>query len=443
MSEERIIELLELHNYKLLKKELETIHPIDLAEILENLEYKKLITVYRLLGKEDATDTFTYMNSDMQELLINGLSDIEVKEVMDEMALDDTVDVLEEMPADIVDRVLEVTDEETRNQINIFLNYPEDSAGSIMTVEYIALSKEMTVAEAIRKIRCVGIDKETIYTCYVTDRRKLIGCVDVKDMLTSSDGKEIGEIMDENMIYAHTSDDQEDVAKSIKKYGLLAIPIVDHEQCMVGIVTVDDAMLVLQGETTEDISMMAAVSPSELSYFGTGVFRHARNRSMWLLILMLSSTITGMILTYYESALAAMPILVSFIPMLMGTSGNAGSQSATLIIRGLAVDEICFRDLFKVITKEFWISIIVGSFLAIANGIRVYVMYQDLYLAIAIGITLLGTIMLAKIIGSTLPLIAQKCHMDPALMAAPLITTLVDAGSILVYFAVVTRVFAI
>ena len=295
LTEDEIKEMLENRQYKELKEQLESnMYPVDLAEILEDFDQKQLVMIFRLLAKEEAAETFTYMNSDMREILINALTDSELEEVMEEMYLDDTVDVLEEMPANVVDRLLMVTDEETRVQINQLLQYPEDSAGSIMNVEYIALRKEMTVAESILKIRQVGLNRETIYTCYVTEKRKLIGLVDVKELLTTSESKTVEEIMETNMLYAHTTDDQEEVALTIRKYGLIALPIVDHEMCMVGIVTVDDAMDVLQEETTEDISIMAGVNPNEESYFGTTVMEHVKSRIPWLLFLMLSATVTQM-----------------------------------------------------------------------------------------------------------------------------------------------------
>ena len=293
MKKEQVEELLEKREFKELKELLETMHPVDIVEILEDIEQRQMILIFRLLAKEEAAEVFTDMNSDMREYLINALTDSELEEVMDEMYLDDSVDVLEEMPANVVDRLLSVTDEETRQKINALLQYPEDSAGSIMNVEYISLRKEMTVEDAILKIRQVGINRETIYTCYVTEKKKLIGAVDVKDLLTAGESRLIEEIMDENVLCARTLDDQEEVASKIRKYGLVAIPIIDHENCLVGIVTVDDAMLVMQEETTEDISMMAGVSPNEDSYFGTSVFQHAKNRSLWLMLLMLSATVSG------------------------------------------------------------------------------------------------------------------------------------------------------
>lgn len=442
MDSGQIIRLLEAHNFKQLKEELETVHPVDIVDILEELDKKQRTLVFRLLAKEEAAEVFTDMNSDMREDLINALTDSELEEVMDEMYVDDTVDVLEEMPANVVDRILTVTDEETRQKINALLQYPEDSAGSIMNIEYISLRKEMTVAEAILKIRQVGINKETIYTCYVTEKRRLIGMVDVKDLLTAGESRLIEEIMDENVLYARTLDDQEKVANMINKYGLVAIPIIDHENCLVGIVTVDDAMLVLQDEATEDISIMAGVSPNEDSYFETSVLRQVRNRTPWLMLLMLSATVTGEILGYYENAMATMPILITFIPMLMGTGGNCGSQSSTLIIRGLAVGEIEFSDIFKVIFKEIRVAVVVGALLAFVNGIRICIMYdRDIMLAVALGVTMIAVVTIAKCIGCILPLIAKKIGIDPAIMAAPLITTITDTCTILVYFNIVTSVF--
>ena len=443
LTEDEIKEMLENRQYKELKEQLESnMYPVDLAEILEDFDQKQLVMIFRLLAKEEAAETFTYMNSDMREILINALTDSELEEVMEEMYLDDTVDVLEEMPANVVDRLLMVTDEETRVQINQLLQYPEDSAGSIMNVEYIALRKEMTVAESILKIRQVGLNRETIYTCYVTEKRKLIGLVDVKELLTTSESKTVEEIMETNMLYAHTTDDQEEVALTIRKYGLIALPIVDHEMCMVGIVTVDDAMDVLQEETTEDISIMAGVNPNEESYFGTTVMEHVKSRIPWLLFLMLLATVTQMIMNSYESALAIMPQLAGFVPMLTGTGGNCGSQSSTLVIRGLAVGEIELRDLLKVIWKEIRIAVCISIVLAVVNGLRIMLMGQgDALMAFTIGLTMACTVVIAKVVGCTLLLIAKRVCLDPAIMATPLISTLVDISTISVYFAIVSAVF--
>lgn len=442
LNSEILLELLDAREFKKLKEKLENMHPVDIVEVMEEVGERQRVLMFRLLAKEEAAEVFTDMNSDMREDLINALTDSELEEVMEEMYVDDTVDVVEEMPANVVDRLLKATDEETRKKINALLQYPEDSAGSIMNIEYISLRKEMTVEEAILKIRQVGINKETIYTCYVTEKKKLIGSVDVKDLLTVGESRLIEEIMDENVLCARTLDDQEKVAAMIEKYSLVAIPIIDHENCLVGIVTVDDAMTVLQDEATEDISIMAGVTPNEDSYFGTSVFQHAKNRALWLMLLMLSATVSGEILAHYESEMAVMPILITFIPMLMGTSGNCGSQSSTMVIRGIAVGEIEFKEFFKVVFKEIRIAILVGLMLAVVNGIRVYIMYdQDIMLAIAIGITMIAIVCMAKCIGCTLPLFAKKIGLDPALMAAPLISTIMDTCTILMYFAIITAFF--
>ena len=411
---------------------------------MREVDEKWLVLIFRLLEKEEAAETFSYMDSDQREILINALTDSELEEVMEEMYLDDTVDVLEEMPANVVDRLLMATDEEKRKQINQLLQYPEDSAGSIMNVDYIALSQDMTVEDAILKIRQVGLNRETIYTCYVTEKRKLIGVVDIKDLLTTGEARRIEEIMDTNMLYARTTDDQEDVARTITKYGLIALPIVDHEMCMVGIVTVDDAMLVLQDEETEDISRMAGINPDDDSYFGMTIFEHVKSRIPWLLFLMLSATVTQMIMNSYEAALAMMPQIAGFVPMLTGTGGNCGSQSSTLVIRGLAVGEIEFRDLFKVIWKEVRVAVCISLILATVNGIRIMIMGQgDALMALTIGLTMACTVIIAKVVGCTLPLVAKKVGLDPAIMATPLISTLVDISTISVYFAIVSYVFGL
>ena len=442
MEREQLLEMLEERRFKELKEALENMHPFDIAEMLEEMDDKQMILVFRLLAKDEAAETFTEMNSDMREILLNALTDSEIKEFMDEMYLDDTVDVLEEMPANVVDRLLMATDEDRRKQINTLLNYPEDSAGSIMNVEYIAFSKEMTVEEAILKIRQVGLNRETIYTCYVLEKRKLIGAISLRELLTSGDNRTIEEIMETNVLYVNTHDDQEEVVNIISNYNLIAIPVVDNEMRMVGIITVDDAMDVMEEEATEDMSMMAGiVAPSEDSYFETSIWQHAKSRFPWLLFLMLSATLSGLVLGSFEEVLLAMPILNTFVPMLTGTGGNCGSQSSTLIIRGLATEEIEFNDIFRVLFKELRVAVLVGAMLAVVNGIRILLMYQgNVMLAVTLGITLICTVVLAKVIGCILPLGAKKVGLDPALMAAPLITTLVDTGTILLYFTIATKI---
>lgn len=442
MEREQLLEMLEERNFKELKEALEDMHPFDIAEMLEELDDKQMILVFRLLAKDEAAETFTEMNSDMRETLLNALTDSEIKEFMDEMYLDDTVDVLEEMPANVVDRLLMATDEDRRKQINTLLNYPEDSAGSIMNVEYIAFNKDMTVEEAILKIRQVGLNRETIYTCYVLEKRKLIGAISLRELLTSGDNRTIEEIMETNVLYVNTHDDQEEVVNIISNYNLIAIPVVDNEMRMVGIITVDDAMDVMEEEATEDMSMMAGiVAPSEDSYFETSIWQHAKSRFPWLLFLMLSATLSGLVLGSFEKVLIAMPILNTFVPMLTGTGGNCGSQSSTLIIRGLATEEIEFKDILKVLFKELRVAVLVGAMLAVVNGIRILLMYHgNMMLAVALGLTLICTVILAKVIGCVLPLVAKKVGLDPALMAAPLITTLVDTGTIFLYFTIATKI---
>lgn len=349
---EKIIRLLEEKKLGELREELQRINPADLAILLEDLDEKERLLVYRLLPKELAADTFSFMDSDMQEGLINGFTDRELREVLDQTFVDDTVDMIEEMPANVISRILRSADAETREAINQILNYPKDSAGSIMTIEYVKLSRYLSVADAISRIRRVGMDKETIYTCYVTEYRKLIGLVTVKDLLLAEDDQLVGDIMETNVIMVHTHDDKEDVAKQMSKYDFMAMPVVDDENRLVGIVTFDDAIDVLQDETTEDFSKLAAVAPNEDSYFKTSVLKHARSRIGWLLVLMLSATVSGAVLSYYEAAFQAVPLLVSFIPMLMGIGGNCGSQTSTLVIRGLALDEIHIRDFFRIIWKR-------------------------------------------------------------------------------------------
>ena len=437
------MDLLAKKDFRAIRSILGVMNVVDIASLLSELEDKELVQAFRLITKDKAADVFAYMNNSMQTKLVEMFAEKELKELLDELYLDDTVDMLEELPANLVTRILDVVDGEKRSRINQLLNYPDDSAGSIMTTEYVDFNKKMTVAEAMSHIKKVGIHKETIYTCYVLEARKLIGIVTAKDLMTADDDKKIQELMETEIISVRTHDDQEEVARLFSKYDLLAIPVLDNDGLMVGIVTVDDAMDVVVDEATEDITIMAAMNPSEKTYFETSVFSHAKNRFLWLLVLMLSATVTGTIITHYEDAFAAIPILVSFIPMLMDTGGNCGSQSSTLIIRGLALEEIKFRDLFKVIFKEFRIALLVSVGLALANGIRIYIMYRNLQLACVIGASLIATVIIAKMIGCTLPLFAKKIHLDPAIMAAPLITTLVDTCSIVIYFTIATRVFAL
>ena len=440
---EKIIRLLEEKKLGELREELQRINPADLAILLEDLDEKERLLVYRLLPKELAADTFSFMDSDMQEGLINGFTDRELREVLDQTFVDDTVDMIEEMPANVISRILRSADAETREAINQILNYPKDSAGSIMTIEYVKLSRYLSVADAISRIRRVGMDKETIYTCYVTEYRKLIGLVTVKDFLLAEDDQLVGDIMETNVIMVHTHDDKEDVAKQMSKYDFMAMPVVDDEKRLVGIVTFDDAIDVLQDETTEDFSKLAAVAPNEDSYFKTSVLKHARSRIGWLLVLMLSATVSGAVLSYYEAAFQAVPLLVSFIPMLMGIGGNCGSQTSTLVIRGLALDEIHIRDFFRIIWKEFRIALIVSLALAVVNGLRIQLTYHDLTISLVVAFSMIGIVILGKLVGGMLPIIAKSLKLDPALMATPLITTILDTCSILIYFGIATHIFSL
>ena len=433
MNRTTFIELLEKRDFKTLKNTLEIMNAVDIALLLSNLEDKERAFAFRLIPKDKAADVFSNMSNPIQSYLVKIFTEKELRELLDNLYMDDTVDLLEELPANLVTRILHTVSSDKRDLINQLLKFPENSAGSIMTTEYVSLKKTMTIKETMKHIKEVGIHKETIYTCYVLENRRLIGIVSAKDLMTLDDNTFIQDIMETEIISVGTHTDQEETARLFSKYDLLALPVVDLDNRMVGIITVDDAMDVMVDEATEDISIMGAVNPSEKTYFETSVFSHAKNRFLWLLILMLSSTITGTIITQYENAFAAIPLLVSFIPMLMDTGGNCGSQSSTLIIRGLALDEIRFKDIFRVIFKEFRVALLVSLGLALANGLRIFIMYKDLKLAVVIGLSLICTVILSKIIGCILPLFAKKINLDPAIMAAPLITTLVDTCSIIIY----------
>lgn len=442
MEIEEIKELIENKKFNELKTKLVDMNSADISEILDELEDKEsVIIVFRLLTKEKAGETFSHMESDMREKLINDFTDKELKNILDELFMDDTVDLIEEMPSNVIPKILRAIPKEDRKIINELLKYPEDSAGSIMTTEFIDLKEDMTAEEALKRVRKIGVDSETIYTCYVLSSERILkGIINIKDILLSKKETKIGTLMETNIISVNTLEDQEDVAKKFDKYDFYALPVVDHENRLVGIITVDDAINVLQDEVEEDFEKMAAITPTEDGYFQTSVFKHAKSRIMWLLILMLSSAFTGNILTTYEDAFEVVPILVAFIPMIMGTGGNCGSQSSTLIIRGLATDEIKLKDIFRVLWKEIRVAIVVGIALAIVNTIRIMIQYQNLQLAIVLSITLIATVIVSKVIGCTLPLLAKRLKLDPAIMAAPLITTVVDVCSILVYFQVATHI---
>ena len=441
MELEEVKELLESKRFNELKNKLSEMKCADISAILDELDKESVIKVFRILSKEKAGMTFSYMESDMREKLIQDLTDAELKNVMDELFMDDTVDLIEEMPSNIVPKILKAVSKEDRKTINELLKYPEDSAGSIMTTEFIDLKEAMTVEQALQRIRKIGLDSETIYTCYVLNENRILqGIINIKDILLSKKQTIIKDLMETNIISVSTEEDKEEVAKKFDKYDFYALPVVDTENRLVGIITIDDAINVMQDEVAEDFEKMAAIQPNEDGYFETSVFKHAKNRIIWLLVLMLSAAFTGNIITQYEEAFAAVPLLVAFIPMIMGTGGNCGSQSSTLIIRGLATDEIELKDIFRVLWKEIRVSILVGIALAIVNGIRIIIQYKDMQLAIVLGITLIATVIVSKILGCLLPMIAKKLKLDPAIMAAPLITTLVDVCSILLYFQVATSI---
>ena len=444
MNIEEIRELIENKQFTELKKELKEMKSADVSMILDELDKEQAVIVFRLLSKEKAGMAFSYMETDMREKLIKDLTDAELKNVLDELFMDDTVDLIEEMPSNVVTRILRNVDKNDRKIINELLKYPDDSAGSIMTTEFIDLKENMTIEQALDRIRQIGTDSETIYTCYVLDHnRKLQGIISIKEILLAKENSLISDNMETNIISVNTLEDKEEVAKKFDKYDLYALPVVDKENRLVGIVTVDDAINVLQDEAEEDFEKMAAMAPTEESYFETSVFKHAKNRIVWLLVLMLSSAITGTIITNYENAFAAVPLLVAFIPMLMDTGGNCGSQSSTLIIRGLATDELEVKDVFKILWKEVRIAVIVGLSLTLVNGLRIFAQYKNLQLACTVGLSITVTVILSKSIGCLLPLLAKKLKLDPAIMAAPLITTIVDILSVLVYFNIATAIMGI
>lgn len=436
-----LMELLENRQFRLLREKLSQMNEVDIASFIEELDSECTVVVYRMLSKELASEVFACLTVEKQEHIINSITDHELSAIVNDLFVDDAVDMLEELPANVVKRVLKNSTPGARQLINQFLQYPENSAGSIMTAEYVGLKKTMTVEEAFAYIRKHGVDKETIYTCYVMDgKRTLEGVVTVKDLLMHPYEEIIGNIMDAHVIKAVTTDDQEEVAESFRKYDLLSLPVVDHENRLVGIVTVDDVVDVIEQEATEDFEKMAAMIPSEKPYLKTGVFALAKNRLAWLLILMVSSMITGGILAKYEAAFAVIPLLVTFIPMLTDTGGNAGSQSSTMIIRGMAVGEIETSDIFRVVWKELRVGLIVGFLLGLVNYLRLLLLYpgQEM-LCLTVVLSLLATVIIAKTIGCVLPMVAQVFHMDPAIMAAPLITTIVDAVSLVLYFQLACR----
>ena len=443
--EKTILALLEEKKYQTLKDILVTMEPADIAAVFEELEEEKIPLLFRLLPKETAAEAFAELEPEWQELLIRGFSDTELREVVNELYVDDAVDLVEEMPANVVKRILAQADPQMRKEINEILRYPENSAGSIMTTEYVSLRPDMTVADAITRIRRTGVNKETIYTCYVTEGRKLLGAVSVKDLLlTEDDSARVSTVMDENVISVSTMADQEEVAQLLSKYNFLALPVVDADGRMVGIVTFDDAMDILVEETTEDIEKMAGMIPSEKSYLRSNAWDLFKHRIPWLALLMVSATFTGMIITGFESALAAQVALTAFIPMLMDTGGNSGSQASVTVIRALSLDELDFRDLPAVIWKEVQTAALCGFALAALCFAKIMLIDRmllgntdiSLLVAAVVCLTMAFTVLIAKIVGCTLPMAAKKVGFDPAVMASPFITTIVDALSLLVYFGI-------
>ena len=437
--------LIENKKYATLRDIFVTMQPMDIAGVLGELGENRLPLMFRLLPKELAAETFIEMDPEEQELLIRGFSDAELKDVVDELYVDDAVDLIEEMPANVVKRILKSADPEMRRTINELLNYPEDSAGSIMTTEYVSLRPEMTAEEAIKRIRRGAVDKETIYTCYVTDKnRKLVGYVTLKSLLLAEDDTQITQIMGTDTISVTTTDDQEEVANALSKYDLSALPVVDKESRLVGIVTVDDAIDVMEEEATEDIEKMAAIMPTDKPYLKLSPFEIWKSRIPWLLLLMVSATFTGLIISSFESALAKWVALTAFIPMLMDTGGNTGSQASVTVIRALSLGDLEFSDFFRVVWKELRVAVLCAVSLAVVNFLKIQLV--DVWLMhntsvtvtvnLVICITLAFTIICAKLVGCTLPLLAKKLGFDPAVMASPFITTIVDALSLLIYFQV-------
>lgn len=433
-----IIELMDEKKYARARQEVVELNAIDIAELLEELETANAIILFRMLPKDISVEVFANLSNEYQQHIINAITDREIDHIMDELFFDDMIDLIEELPATIVKKILKNTKEEERRLINQFLKYPADSAGSLMTIEYVGLKKEMTVKDALEYIKRIAIDKETIYTCYVMDaNRKLEGIASLRKLVISDDSKTVGEIMDKGVISVNTHDDQEAIAHVFRKYGFIALPVVDKEERLIGIITIDDIVDVIEQENTEDFHKMAAMEPSEEEYLETSVFVLAKKRIGWLLALMISAIFTGSIIKSFEDVLQSVVALAAFMPMLMGTGGNAGAQSSTLIIRGMALGEIELGDIMKVIWKELRVSSLVGIILSLINFIRLfYFQSVELNIAMTVCVTLLIVVMLAKIVGGTLPIIARRFKLDPAIMASPMITTIVDAVSLFVYFSI-------
>lgn len=439
---ENIITQLENKNFQELKQMLETLNIADIAQIFEQLETpQQIVVLFKLLSKDVAADVFSFLDPEFQETIINALKDKEIAAIMNDLYIDDAVDFVQEMPANVVKRVLKNTTQENRDLINKLLTYPENSAGSIMTTEYIDVKQELTVDDAFKRIKHKAADSETIGTIFVTDsKRKIQGVLSIRDLIMADRDQKISEIMNTNVIYACTHTDQEEVSKIFDKYDFQTLPIIDNEERLVGIVTIDDILDVVTQEFTEDLEKMAAISPTEDPYLKTSAFTHAKKRIFWLLFLTISASITGAIMSFFEDAFVAIPALVTFIPMLMGTGGNCGSQSATLVIRGLALGEITMKDYLRVAFKEFKVSLLVSSVLCIVNFFIVWFRYGDPLLGLVIALSLIIVVIISEFIGGGLPILAKKCKLDPAIMAAPIISTLVDCIAIVSYFLIASSI---
>jgi len=432
---EDILVIWETHGYAAVKEALKNMNAVDIADEIEKAESHIAIKIFRALPKDKAAEVFAYLSGSCRETIIEAITDKEIKSIVDDMFLNDAVDFIEEMPANVVKRVLKNISKDRRDLINAFLCYPKNSVGSVMTIEYISLKAEFTVAAALTYIRRNVSNKDVMHTCYVTDReRRLIGTVSASDLLLAAPDDTILSIMQSDPISANTTEDQENLTNTFRKYDLLALPVVDSERRLVGIVTVDDVLDVQQDEATEDFEIMAAISPTEKPYLKTDVFTLTKKRVVWLLILMLSATVTGSIISTFENALTVLPALVAFIPMLMDTGGNSGCQSSTLIIRGMALNEITLRNVFAVFWKELRVAMLCGGILSGVNLVRVLIFKYDVTLAATVSFTLFITVLMAKTIGAMLPMAAKKLGLDPAVMAAPIITTIVDASTLIVYF---------
>lgn len=442
---EKVLDLIRENKLMQARNELKDMNVVDIAQLLDETSQEKMLIIFRILPKDISAAVFSYLSSEQQRYIIESITDKEIKTIIDELFLDDTIDFLEELPANVVKKVIKNADENTRALINQFLKYPENSAGSIMTIEYVDLKKKMTVKEALEHIKRTAIDKETINTCYVMDKnRRLEGVISIRQLILNDEDTIIRDIMDENVIYVHTLEDQEYIADTFRKYDLISMPVVDNEKRLVGIITIDDIVDIIEQENTEDFQKMAAMAPSEEEYLKTGVFSLAKHRVVWLLVLMVSATFTGSIIKRFEDVLQSVVVLAAFIPMLMDTGGNAGSQSSTLIIRGLALGEIELSDIMKVVWKELRVSIVVGIILAVFNFLRIYFIEKtDFYISLAICISLFFTVVVAKVIGGVLPIAAKKFKLDPAIMASPLITTIVDAFALIIYFTAATKLLRI